>query len=223
MTHRADAVTVTVEEDRGPRSPLFPEGSEMAVLVDVVNLGMVPTEYMGKDTGLKAQVVLVFAGPTVLDEETGLMHRTFLRPEFTLSLNTRAKLRSFLKQWFGREIRDDKVREEGGISLHTLVGQPILITCEHAEAKSGRTYARIVSVGPAPKRMIDPDLKAEMADAVATYERDKLTQFLIERAEKARVEYARTRGIAPSKAASTTASTKSAVEALEDDEDELPF
>jgi hypothetical protein len=134
-----------------------PEGSHGCVLVDVIDLGMHETSYMGASTGKKHKCALVWQIDEI-NPDTG--KRFEMSREFTVSMHENAALRHFLGTWRGKSYSDQEA-EEVGAPLHKLGSVPGLMSIEHKESKAnpGRTYANVMSVTRLPKAMtpIKPD------------------------------------------------------------------
>jgi hypothetical protein len=114
-----------------------PEYTGPAVCVDVTPLKTVQTDY-----GPKEQFRLVFE--TTELREDGKPYLVWSRG-FTPSLGEKAALRSFLKQWFGRELTAQELAE---FDTETLIGRPAHLVIVHNEGRTGETYANIGLIRP---------------------------------------------------------------------------
>ena len=140
---------VTVKDTGGSFTP-HEEGQFAAVCVDVINLGARVEQFPGSPARIVDKVAIVFGTDT--DKET-----KDIAGEYTLSMNEKAKLRAkLLEPWRGKTYTEDEARK--GIPLHKLVGKACLLSAEHATSAKGRTYAKIVSIGPLPKKIEPPDV-----------------------------------------------------------------
>jgi hypothetical protein len=75
---------------------------------------------------------------------------------FTPSLNEKANLRKFLRQWFGRDL---SAAEETEFDTETLLGMPAQVVITHDHADNGETYANIVACTPCKKDALKPSGK----------------------------------------------------------------
>jgi hypothetical protein len=133
-----------------------PEGSHIAVLVDVIDLGMRSETFPGQAPRMVHKCALVWQIDEV-NPDTG--KRFEMSKEFTVSMGEKANLRKFLSTWRGRSYTDAEAAE--GAPLHKLYAVNGLMQIEHKQSKSNpdRTYANIVSVVALPKNVqkIAPD------------------------------------------------------------------
>ncbi len=114
-----------------------PEYTGPAVCVDVTPLKTVPTDY-----GPKEQFRLVFETPELRDD--GRPYLVWSRG-FTPSLGEKAALRSFLRQWFGRDLSAQELAE---LDTETLIGRTAHLVIVHNEGRGGETYANIGLIRP---------------------------------------------------------------------------
>jgi hypothetical protein len=144
---------VSVLSGSKKKYPPAPRGTQVAVLVDVVDLGLVETTYEGK-TSIKHQVSLVWQLKKVRDD--GKRFLVFSR-KYNLSLNEKASLRKDLESWLGRGLEESDFEgfegEDDGIILQfleTLIGSSAFISVVHRE-HNGNTYANISTIMPLPE------------------------------------------------------------------------
>lgn len=146
------------------------EGIHPAVCVDVIDLGLVETEFQGQKR-LVSKVRLVFE--TEQKNEEG--RNCTLSKSFTATLHPKAKLPDFLGKWRGRPVVPGE-----SIDLSKLIGACCTLVISHQQNMVGRTYASIDAVSKPTKRLVasggyDPALarqriaewKAKEAAAVA--------------------------------------------------------
>lgn len=127
-----------------------PEGQHQAVLVDVIDLGMHENVYQGVSKGKVQKCALVFQ----IDETNPDTGKRFeIAKDFTVSMGEKANLRKFLADWRGKSYTDAEAEE--GAPLHKLEGVNALIQIEHRASKTnpGRSYANVLSVARLPKKM----------------------------------------------------------------------
>ena len=139
------------------------EGIHPAVCVDVIDLGVVETEFQGQRR-LVNKVRLVFE--TEQRNEDG--RNCTLTKTFTASLHPKAKLAAFLGKWRGRPVVPGET-----IDLAKLIGVSCTLVISHQQNLVGRTYASIDAVSKptknlAPSGHYDPALaRQRIADAKA--------------------------------------------------------
>ena len=120
-----------------------PEGLHQAVCIDVIDLGLVKSQW-----GEKHQVEIRWQLET-LDDQTGLPFMVLRR--YTLSLNEKAKLRHHLEAWRGRKFTSAELE---GFDLEKLLGVNCQIQIVHDIADDGRTWANVSAVVPLGKGMV---------------------------------------------------------------------
>lgn len=124
-----------------PRYENAPEGLHPAVCCDVIDLGIVKTQF-----GDKHMVRLVWQ-----IEATNKDGRRFTPGrQFTASLDRRANLRKVLEGWRGRAFT---AAEEEKFDLENLLEKCCQIQIQHVPADGGKVYANVVTVVPYPKGM----------------------------------------------------------------------
>jgi hypothetical protein len=119
------------------------EGIYPAVCVDVIDLGLLETEFQGQRR-LAHKVRLVFE--TEQKNEDG--KNCTLAKSFTANLNSKAKLAEFLGKWRGRPIVPGET-----IDLGKLLGACCTLVISHQQNMVGRTYASIDAVSKPTKRL----------------------------------------------------------------------
>lgn len=129
-----------------------PEGLHQSVCVDVVDLGLVKTEW-----GEKPKVRLVFQ--LVLLDEDGTEElcpdfdppkRYEVRRDFGLSLSEKSALRPFLEAWRGRKFTKEEL---AGFDLEKLIGVNCQLQIIHNISEQGRVFANIQAAVPLGRGM----------------------------------------------------------------------
>ena len=120
------------------------EGIHPAVCVDVIDLGLMETEFQGQKR-LVNKVRLVFE--TEQKNEEG--KNCTLSKTFTASLNSKAKLAEFLGKWRGRPVLLGE-----SIDLAKLIGACCTLVISHQQNMVGRTYASIDAVSKPTKKVV---------------------------------------------------------------------
>jgi len=114
-----------------------PEYTGPAVCVDVTPPKTVQTDYGPKD-----QFRLVFETTELRDD--GKPYLVWSRG-FTPTLGEKAALRSFLRQWFGRDLTATELAE---FDTETLIGRTAHLVIVHNDGRNGETYANIGLIRP---------------------------------------------------------------------------
>lgn len=120
-----------------------PEGIHPAVCVDVIDLGLVETEFQGQRRVVN-KVRLVFESEQRNEEGKNCI----VTKTFTASLHQKAKLAEFLGKWRGRPVVPGE-----SIDLAKLVGANCTLVISHQQNMVGRTYASIDAVSKPTKRV----------------------------------------------------------------------
>ena len=120
------------------------EGIHPAVCVDVIDLGMVESEFQGQKR-LVNKVRLFFE--TEQRNEEG--KNCVISKTFTASLHPKAKLAEFLGKWRGRPVVPGE-----SIDLAKLIGANCTLVISHQQNMVGRTYASIDAVSKPTKRLV---------------------------------------------------------------------
>ena len=120
-----------------------PEGIHPAVCVDVIDLGLMESEFQGQRR-LVNKVRLVFE----TEEKNGDGKNCTLSKSFTASLNSKAKLAEFLGKWRGRPIVPGET-----IDLGKLIGACCTLVISHQQNMVGRTYASIDAVSKPTRKV----------------------------------------------------------------------
>jgi len=120
-----------------------PEGIHPAVCVDVMDLGLVETEYQGQRKMVN-KVKLVFESEQKTDDGKNCT----VSKNFTASLHPKAKLAAFLGKWRGRPLVPGEK-----IDLAKLIGASCTLVISHQQNLSGKTYAAIDAVSKPTKRV----------------------------------------------------------------------
>ncbi len=121
-----------------------PEGIHPAVCVDVIDLGLVETEFQGQRR-LVNKVRLVFESEQKNEEGKNCI----ITKTFTASLHSKAKLAEFLGKWRGRPVVPGE-----SIDLGKLMGANCTLVVSHQQNMVGRTYASIDAVSKPTKRLV---------------------------------------------------------------------
>ena len=134
-------LTLTCKED-GDFKP-HPEGIHPAVCVDVMDLGLVETEFQGvKKMVNKVKVVFETEMKTTDGSDSTVAK------SFTASLHPKSNLAGFLSKWRGRPVAPGE-----SIELQKLIGACCTLVISHQKSLSGKTYASIDAVSKPTKKV----------------------------------------------------------------------
>lgn len=129
---------------KGTSYPVCPAGSHVGICVDVVDLGMVKSNYAGK---IKTQHKVRIVWQTGELREDG---KPFLvNKRYTLSLHDKASLRKDLESWRGRPFSDSEL---DGFDLEALLGAAAMLSVVQV-AQQGSVYANVTAIMRPPKGM----------------------------------------------------------------------
>lgn len=119
-----------------------PEGVHQAVCIDVIDKGVVETEWNGRKREVP-KVVIRWA----LDAEREDGKPFFVDQWYTASLSQKATLRQHLETWRGRAFTADEL---AGFDLEALIGVNCHLVIIH-NYKDERTYANVKGITPLGK------------------------------------------------------------------------
>ena len=120
--------------------PVAPEGLHQAICCDVVDRGMVTVTYDGVSREVH-QIEIRW----LLDPELDAVERFMVSRRYTNSLNEKAKLRSHLQAWRGKNFTPEELQK---FDLETLVGVNCQVQIVHALKKDGGKWANVSAVVP---------------------------------------------------------------------------
>ena len=141
-------MSLTVKEAAESSFEPIPEGTYSAVCHLLVDLGVQHNKAFDNSS---RKVMLGWLIP----EETYVNKEGFEVPRamyatYTASIGKKAKLRSLLASWRGRDFTADELE---AFNLRNIVGAPCLMNIIHTDGKDGRTYANIAGIMRLPKGM----------------------------------------------------------------------
>jgi hypothetical protein len=127
-----------------------PEGTHAAVCCDVVDLGLVRTQW-----GMKPKVKISWQ---IDKKNSDNEDRPFVVSQrFTRSLHEKAELRRVLEDWRGKDLSPQELEE---FDLEKLLGANCQLRVVHKIVEGGETYANVRSVAPpaaGAKLKVSPD------------------------------------------------------------------
>jgi hypothetical protein len=117
------------------------EGIWPAICLDVIDLGLMWTEFQGQRK-LTRKLKVVFETEDIGEDGK----RCIVTKNFTASLHPKAKLAEFLGKWRGRPVTPGE-----SIDLGKLVGACCTLVISHQKNLVGKTYASIDAISKATK------------------------------------------------------------------------
>mgnify|MGYP003419938511 FL=1 len=155
-----------------------PIKSTIAVLMDVIDLGLRVEDFPGKPAKLSPKVQLVWWS---IDKDSQGNYFE-LSKEYTNSYFESAKLRKHIAAWVGRALTDAEAK---AFDLTSLVGKPCQLSVVAKLAKNGNVYANVDAVTqlhellvpqipqmpPYERKEFWASRKQEYADAAAEFKR----------------------------------------------------
>lgn len=150
-------MAITAKASSSVERELIPAGNYVARCYRMVEIGTVPTEYLGVEK-MTHKVRFGWELPTelkVYKPENG-EQPLIIDKEYTLSLADKANLRKDLKSWRGKDFTPV---EAEGFDVSKLLGVPCMLNIIHVQGKKDatKTYEAIGSISPMPKGMACPD------------------------------------------------------------------
>lgn len=149
-------MAITAKKSSNEQRELIPAGNYVARCYKMIEIGTVPTEYLGQEK-MTHKVRFGWELPTelkVFNPEKG-EQPLVIDKEYTLSLADKANLRKDLKSWRGKDFTD---AEAEAFDVTKLLGVQCLINIIHINGKKDPTkvYEAIGSISPLPKGMECP-------------------------------------------------------------------
>jgi hypothetical protein len=151
-------------KDSGDFVP-HPEGIHPAVCVDVMDLGLVETDFQGQRRMVNKVKIAFESEAKTQDGKTCMVSKNF-----TASLHPKAKLAEFLGKWRGRPVLPGET-----IDLGKLIGACCTLVISHQQNMVGKTYASIDAVSK-PTRKVAPSGTYDPAAARQRYAEWKAKQ-----------------------------------------------
>jgi len=149
-------MAITAKKGEGFERELIPAGNYVARCYKMIEIGTIPTEYLG-ETKMLHKVRIGWELPTelkVFNPEKG-EQPCVIDKEYTLSLGEKANLRKDLQSWRGKAFTE---QEAEAFDITKLLGVPCMLNIIHVQGKkdASKTYQSIGSVSPLPKGLECP-------------------------------------------------------------------
>jgi hypothetical protein len=138
---------MAITASAGAKFEVCPAGSFAAVCCDVVDMGIVKTNYSGKE---KKQHKIRIGWQVNEDRNDGKPFIVWKR--YTLSLHEKSALRKDLEPWRGRPFTEEELQ---GFDVETVIGAPCMIAVVQ-NAAGGNVYANVSGIMRLPKGMNAP-------------------------------------------------------------------
>ncbi len=151
-------------KDSGDFKP-HPEGIHPAVCVDVMDLGLVETDFQGVKKMVN-KVKITFESEALTDDGK----RCTVFRSFSASLHPKSNLSTFLSKWRGRPVTPGE-----SIELQKLIGASCTLVISHQKNLAGKTYASIDAVSK-PTKKVTPSGTYDPAAARQRYAEWKAKQ-----------------------------------------------
>jgi hypothetical protein len=132
---------------KAPSYPVCPGGSHIGVCIDVVDMGMVKSNYNGKP---KTQHKIRIVWQTGETQENGKPFHVSKR--YTLSLHEKSSLRKDLESWRGRAFTESELE---GWDVEGVLGAGAMLSVVQV-AQNGNVYANVTAIMRPPKGMALP-------------------------------------------------------------------
>jgi len=129
-------------KDGGDFKP-HPEGIYPAVCLDVMDLGLVESDFQGQKKMVN-KVKLTFESEAKSDDGKPCT----VSKSFTASLHPKAKLSEFIGKWRGRPVTPGE-----SINLQQLIGACCTLVISHQKSMTGKTYASIDAVSKPTRKV----------------------------------------------------------------------
>ena len=123
-----------------------PEGSHVAILYSIVDMGTHTTTWQGQEK-LQQKVRLTFELPNELAEFNGEEKPMVMGAEYTVSLADLSKLKPIIEGVMGRKLSDAEKANFSQTDFEAMLGKSCMISVVHNES-DGNTYANIATVSP---------------------------------------------------------------------------
>jgi hypothetical protein len=121
-----------------------PEGIHPGVCVDVIDLGLVESEFQGQKK-MVHKVRLVFETEQRLEDGRNCT----VSKNFTASLHPKARLAEFLGKWRGRPVLPGE-----SVDLAKVIGACCTLVISHQQNVAGKTYASIDAVSKPTRKVV---------------------------------------------------------------------
>lgn len=102
--------------------------------------------------------------------------------EYMLSLNEKATLRKDLESWRGMGFKKEEL---DGFDVEVLKGKGCLLNIASVLSKSGKPYAKVMSVSPLMKGMIPPEVKTDKCPEWIAKKREDAMDMPVAQAQNA--------------------------------------
>ena len=145
--------TLVAKASGGGDFEIAPAGPTPATCIDVVDLGLIKTNYNGQEK-MMHKIEIYWTTPHMSADGT---QQLSVRGRYTFSLHDKASLTKILTSWRGKPF---SAAEKEGFDLEKLIGVSCLLNIVHNPV-GDRTYANIESVMPLMAGTTSPAVPAD--------------------------------------------------------------
>ena len=131
------------------------EGSHVAVLYSIVDLGTHTSSWQGQEKN-QQKVRFTFELPNELAEFNGETKPMVIGAEYTVSLADLSRLKPIIEGILGKKLTDAEKANFSQSDFEKLLGKSCMISVVHNES-DGNTYANIATVSPLLKGVTVPE------------------------------------------------------------------
>ncbi len=128
-----------------------PSGSKACRVIDVIDLGMVPSTWEGV-TKDKPMFRVVWQTPDQFEAAEGEIMDFHVSKRYTRSLHENSNFRKDFEAMRGRKLQATDYDDEGDFDVEALIGMECYVNITHSEPKGDEktVYANIGSLMPLP-------------------------------------------------------------------------
>ena len=177
-------MSLVLTESNGAGFEPVPPGTYPAVCYMMVGIG---EQFSERFQNSSKQLIIGWQIPGETIEIDGEEKPRIVTKQYTASLNTKAKLRSDLIAWRGRDFTDEELK---GFDIRKIVGAPCMVSVIHKQSSNGKVYANVTGVLALPKGMPKPAVSSPDDFVVYDVESDplagidELPQWIADRIKK---------------------------------------
>ena len=177
-------MSLVLTESNGAGFEPVPPGTYPAVCYMMVGIG---EQFSERFQNSSKQLIIGWQIPGETIEIDGEEKPRIVTKQYTASLNTKAKLRSDLIAWRGRDFTDEELK---GFDIRKIVGAPCMVSVIHKQSSNGKVYANVTGVLALPKGMPKPTVSSPDDFVVYDVESDplagidELPQWIADRIKK---------------------------------------
>lgn len=162
-------MSLVLTESNGAGFEPVPPGTYPAVCYMMVGIG---EQFSERFQNSSKQLIIGWQIPSETIEIEGKVEPRIVTKQYTASLNTKARLRSDLVAWRGRDFTDEELK---GFDIRKIVGAPCMLSVINKQSSTGKVYANVTGILALPKGMPKPELSSQKDVVVYDLETDPLS------------------------------------------------